>query len=1073
MRKLAIVLALIAGLFPAIAAAQAPPAVPALPDSERRTSYSLSASTCACSVGFALYGSGTDVDQWIQVYVGGTRYLSTDSTHGWGITSATGSLATIARPITNAVLTFTSAQTGTVQIVGSERPRRLAQFNENRGVAARDLNQAITNIIAQNRETWDRSLRSFLAPPGETIGLLPSQASRAGGVLAFDSSGNPIAVTALTGLGNVVGPNTSVVGHIATFGNTLGTLLLDGGLIGAGDFVGPGSSTANHAVTFADTSGKLGKDSGLTLTPSTGTFTLTNAKTLAVTNTLTLGGTDGSTVAFGGGGTVTYTANTLAVFAATTSAQLAGVISDETGTGALVFANTPTLVTPVLGVATATSINKVAITAPATSATLTIADGKTLTANASLTLAGTDSKTLTVSNSLTLAGTDGKTLTTNASLTLAGTDGKTLTVSNSGTLGGGDAFTLAIAAAKTLTVSNTLTFNGTDGTTFTYPTATDTLVGRTSTDTLTNKTLTSPTINGGTATALTSLGIRSTGSGAFDLTLANTENLTAGRTLTLTVNNAARTLSMSGNITTAADFITSGTNSLTLSTTGTTNVTLPVSGTLATRDVANTFSATNTFTALQQFTDVKFSSGKLYPTADSTTALQVTKADGTTRIVNFDTTNARVGINKTAGAYDLDVNGAANVGGRLTFSILDGASLAASPSTITDMTVNNSPSSSNDYVPYYNASAGAWRRATVGSIAAGATAGVSSLNGLTGGLSVVAGNGISVSAASTSVTVNITGYEPFNAQTGTSYTLVDGDRGKVITASNAAAQAYTLPQAGASSTFIAGWFADVANISTNTAGIVTITPTTSTINGKTTLVLPPGSAARIISDGTNYTAEFVTAARGTQIYTSGSNTFTVPNNVFYICWDQWGAGGGGGKSNATNAGSGGGSGAYATGCVVTIPGATFTANVGAGGTGSTGSGGGNGNATVFGSNSCPGGNGGSDSGAGAGAGGTACSGGSPTQDYTIVGQVGGQYPAFATVGLQNHGGDAPRGGSGGVAAISSSCVAGNAPGGGGSGGNTTTTNGCAGGAGAIRIWWHHDEEPPIAANDNDLLRMAM
>jgi hypothetical protein len=43
--------------------------------------------------------------------------------------------------------------------------------------------------------------------------------------------------------------------------------------------------------------------------------------------------------------------------AATTSAQLASIISDETGTGALVFANTPTLVTPVLGVATATSVN--------------------------------------------------------------------------------------------------------------------------------------------------------------------------------------------------------------------------------------------------------------------------------------------------------------------------------------------------------------------------------------------------------------------------------------------------------------------------------------------------------------------------------------------------------------------------------------------------------------------------------------------------------------------------------------------------------------------------------------------
>ncbi len=55
----------------------------------------------------------------------------------------------------------------------------------------------------------------------------------------------------------------------------------------------------------------------------------------------------------------------------------------------------PTLVTPTLGVATATSVNKVAITAPATSATLTIADGKTLTVNNSITFSGTDATTMT------------------------------------------------------------------------------------------------------------------------------------------------------------------------------------------------------------------------------------------------------------------------------------------------------------------------------------------------------------------------------------------------------------------------------------------------------------------------------------------------------------------------------------------------------------------------------------------------------------------------------------------------------------------------------------------------------
>ena len=46
---------------------------------------------------------------------------------------------------------------------------------------------------------------------------------------------------------------------------------------------------------------------------------------------------------------VALTSGNLSQFASTTSAQLAGVISDETGTGALVFANSPTLVTPTLG----------------------------------------------------------------------------------------------------------------------------------------------------------------------------------------------------------------------------------------------------------------------------------------------------------------------------------------------------------------------------------------------------------------------------------------------------------------------------------------------------------------------------------------------------------------------------------------------------------------------------------------------------------------------------------------------------------------------------------------------------
>jgi len=56
-----------------------------------------------------------------------------------------------------------------------------------------------------------------------------------------------------------------------------------------------------------------------------------------------------------------YTSSTLAALASTTSDQLRGVITNETGTGALVFGTSPAFITPDLGVATATTINATSI----------------------------------------------------------------------------------------------------------------------------------------------------------------------------------------------------------------------------------------------------------------------------------------------------------------------------------------------------------------------------------------------------------------------------------------------------------------------------------------------------------------------------------------------------------------------------------------------------------------------------------------------------------------------------------------------------------------------------------------
>ncbi len=71
-----------------------------------------------------------------------------------------------------------------------------------------------------------------------------------------------------------------------------------------------------------------------------------------------------------------------------------GLTAGATGTGLLVLNTSPSLVTPTLGVATATTLNKVTLTQPASAATLTIADGKTLSASQSAVFQGAAGATM-------------------------------------------------------------------------------------------------------------------------------------------------------------------------------------------------------------------------------------------------------------------------------------------------------------------------------------------------------------------------------------------------------------------------------------------------------------------------------------------------------------------------------------------------------------------------------------------------------------------------------------------------------------------------------------------------------
>lgn len=222
------------------------------------------------------------------------------------------------------------------------------------------------------------------------------------------------------------------------------------------------------------------------------------------------------------------------------------------GTGTVVaMATSPSFTTPTLGVATATSINKMAITAPGTSSTLAVADGKTFTVSSTLTLAGTDGTTITFpGTSATIARTDAANTFTGVqtfSTPIASTSVATMTATvgggvptppnntstflrgdgtfaapagsgtvNAGTAGqltyyassaaavsgnanatiSAGALTLGVAAsvigqlllANTSSGVTTLSPGATSAGTLTLPTGTDTLIGKATTDTLTNKT---------------------------------------------------------------------------------------------------------------------------------------------------------------------------------------------------------------------------------------------------------------------------------------------------------------------------------------------------------------------------------------------------------------------------------------------------------------------------------------------------------------------------------------------------------------------------------------------------------
>lgn len=314
----------------------------------------------------------------------------------------------------------------------------------------------------------------------------------------------------------------------------------------------------------------------------------------------------------------------------------------------------------------------------------------------------------------------------------------------------GATLTLADNSSLNTAGANSVTVTSTGITNVTLPSGTRTLVARDSTDTLTNKTLTSPVINtptlngSGGALALPAGPDTLVGRATTD-TLTN-KSIDAGQ-LTGTIA-AGRMPALTGDVTTSAGAVatTIAANAVTyakLQQVAANSLVGNSGGSLAsaaavplTANLRMNAGSLDTVQDVQTASSPQFAKVKtpiVFPASDTTTAVKICKADGTTSVITVDTTNSRVGLGVTPGAKldlglsagapgNLSLGAAAFIGLQYSSSNLMFGFNAKADETLNDQAVVATTSGSAGYSFLRIGSAGIEYHTITGAVTAGAVA---------------------------------------------------------------------------------------------------------------------------------------------------------------------------------------------------------------------------------------------------------------------------------------------------------------------------------------------------------------